>query len=155
MAVNTNDFIYLLSGAALANQGTLTFAGSGGVLYNGGAAPSFVNTGLIVKSSAGTTTLGDTLAFNNLGTVDVQAGTLALPTNFTNNGTLKGVGSVTVSGTLTNAGTVAPGASPGTLSLNGNYAQAAGGRFAVELQSLATHDLFNITGTAALGARWR
>ena len=155
VAVNTNDFIYLLSGAALANQGTLTFAGSGGVLYNGGAAPSFVNTGLIAKSSAGTTTLGDTLAFNNLGTVDVQAGTLALPTNFTNNGTLKGVGSVTVSGTLTNAGTVAPGASPGTLSLNGNYAQAAGGRFAVELQSLATHDLFNITGTAALGARWR
>ena len=152
VAVSTNDFIFMTNGATLANQGTLNFSANGGVVYNGGAGPSFVNTGLIVKSGGtGTTTIGDTLAFNNLGTVDVQAGTLALPSNFTNNGTLKGNGTYSVSGTLSNAGTVAPGASPGTLSLTGSYAQAAGGSFAVELQSVSTHDLFNITGTAALG----
>ena len=81
----------------------------------------------------------------------MQTGTLALPTNFTNNGTLKGSGTFSVSGTLTNAGTVAPGASPGALGLSGNFAQAAGGSFAVELQSLASHDLFNVSGRAALG----
>jgi hypothetical protein len=147
----TGDYLYLLSGATLANAGTLNFSANGGVLYNGGAQPSFVNTGLITKTgAAGTTTISDTLAFDNLGTIDVQTGTLALPGNFTNRGTLTGVGSYAVAGTLNNAGTVAPGASPGTLALSGNYAQAAGGTFAVELASLASHDLFNVTGAAAL-----
>ena len=152
VAVNTNDLLYMQSSATLANQGTLNFSGNGGVVYNGGTLPSFVNSGLIVKSGgAGVTTIGDSLAFNNLGTVDVQTGTIALPTNFTNNGTLKGVGSYSAGGTLSNAGTVAPGASPGTLGLTGNYAQTGAGIFAVDLQSMATHDLFNISGTAALG----
>ncbi len=149
---NTVDFLYLLSGAALANQGTLNFSANGGVFYNGGAAPSFVNTGLITKTgAAGTTTIGDTLGFDNLGVIDVQTGTLALPSNFSNQGTLMGSGSYAVSGTLSNAGTLAPGASPGTLGLSGNYAQTAAGTFAVELESLGSHDLFNITGAAALG----
>lgn len=153
-AVNTGDFIYMTSGATLANQGTLNFSGNGGVAYNGGALPSFVNSGLIVKSGGtGVTTIGDTLAFNNLGTVEVQTGTIALPTNFSNAGTLKGVGSYSLGGTLSNAGTVAPGASPGTLGLTGNYAQTGAGIFAVDLQSVSTHDLFNISGTAALGGK--
>ena len=150
IAWNTGDLIYLQSGAAFNNQGTLNFNAGGGVAYNGGAAPSFVNTGLIANTSSATTTLGTGTGFVNQGTVDVQQGTLVLPTNFTNNGTLKGAGTFNLSGTLTNAGTVAPGASPGTLTLVGNYAQAAAGSFAVELQTLALHDLFNISGTAAL-----
>jgi hypothetical protein len=46
---------------------------------------------------------------------------------------------------------LAPGASPGTLTLAGNFLQAAGGTLAVELQSLALHDLFIVGGSAALG----
>ena len=152
LAWSTADTLYLMSGAAFVNQGTLDFAADGSVLYNGGAAPVFTNSGLIVKSGGtGTSTIGNTLNFDNQGTIDVQSGTLALPTNFSNHGTLKGTGSYAMAGTLFNAGTVAPGASPGTLTLQGHYEQAAAGSFAVDLQSMASHDLFTISGTAALG----
>lgn len=151
LAWNSANALYLQNGATLANAGTLDLRTDAGIFYNGGAATSLVNTGLVLKSGgAGTATIGDGTGFNNLGTVDVQSGTLALPGNFTNLGTLKGVGSYSVAGTLTNAGTLAPGASLGTLALVGNYAQTAGGSFAVDLQSLASHDLFNVSGTAAL-----
>jgi hypothetical protein len=151
VAWNTNDFLYLLSGGTFNNAGTFNFAADGAIVYNGGAAPSVSNTGLIVKTAGtGTSTIGNTLNFSSQGTIDVQVGTIALPANFSNNGTLKGTGTFSVSGTLGNAGTVAPGASPGTLALSGSYAQAAAGTFAVELESLASHDLFNVSGTAAL-----
>ncbi len=153
---STDDTLYVASGATLTNAGTLNFGADGDVLYNGGALPSFVNTGLITKSGgAGTSTIGDNLAFDNQGSIDVQAGTLALPTNFNNAGTLQGSGSYSVAGTLVNAGMVAPGALPGastgTLGVLGNFAQAPGGTFAVDLESLASHDLFNVSGMAALG----
>ena len=148
----TTDTLYLMSGAALLNQGTLDFAADSAVVYNGGAATTFTNTGLLLKSGgAGTTSIGSGLNFDNQGVVDVQTGTLALPANFSNNGTLMGTGSYAVAGTLFNAGTVAPGASPGTLALAGNYLQGAGGSFAVDLESLASHDLFNVSGSAVLG----
>jgi hypothetical protein len=154
LAWNSANALYLQSGASLANAGTLDLRTDAAIFYNGGAATSFVNTGLVLKSGgAGTATIGNGTGFNNLGTVDVQSGTLALPGNFTNLGTLKGVGAYSVAGTLTNAGTLAPGASPGTLALLGNYAQVAGGSFAVDLQSLASHDLFNVSGTAALNGQ--
>ena len=154
VAWNTGDALYLTSGATLRNQGLMNFNANASVFYNGGSQPSFVNAGLITKTgAAGTTTIGGTLGFDNLGTIDVQVGTFALPPNFTNNGTLMGLGTYSVAGTLTNAGTVAPGASPGTLNLSGNYAQAGAGIFAVELQSSSVADLFNISGSAALGGQ--
>ena len=151
VAWSTGNVLFLQSSAELRNQGTLDFSADGGVLYNGGAQPTFVNTGLIVKSGgSGTTSIGNTLGFDNQGTIDVQTGTIALPGNFSNNGTLKGSGTYSVSGTLSNAGTLAPGASPGLLSLAGSFAQTAAGTFAVELESLLSADRFNITGSAAL-----
>ena len=81
--------------------------------------PPVSNTGLIVKKAGtGTSTIGNTLNFDNQGTVDVRVDTVALPSNFSNNGTLKGAGTFSVSGTRANAGTAAPGASPGTLALS-------------------------------------
>ena len=154
-AWTNTDPLYLQNSAVLLNQGTLHFSADSSVFYNGGAAPSFVNTGLIIKSGgAGTTTIGDNLGFDNQGTIDVRTGTIALPTDFSNSGTLRGIGSYSVSGTLSNAGTVAPGASSvaslGNLELIGNFAQVGGGTFAVDLQSLTSHDLFNISGSAVL-----
>jgi hypothetical protein len=151
LAWTTGNALYLQNAAVLANAGTLDLQADTAVLYNGGATPTLLNTGLIVKSGgSGTATIGNGVAFDNLGTVDVRSGTLALPTNFTNRGVLTGTGSYAVAGTLNNAGTVAPGASPGTLALAGSYAQAAAGTLAIELTSLASHDLFTIIGTAAL-----
>jgi hypothetical protein len=152
IAWGTTEALYLQSGGVLLNAGTMDFSADASVVYNGGAGPSFTNTGLIVKSGGtGTTTIGSTLNFDNQGTMDVQSGTLALPGNFSNHGTLKGTGTYALVGTLLNAGTVAPGASPGTLSLAGSYEQAAAGSLAVDLQSLASHDLFNVSGAAVLG----
>jgi PEP-CTERM motif len=118
-----------------------------------GGAANLTNNGTISADvSGGTITVAPNGALVNSGTLNTATGaTIILPNNFTNNGLIKGTGTFNVPGTLTNAGTVAPGASPGTLALTGNFAQAATGAFAVELQSLANHDLFNITGTAALG----
>ena len=51
---------------------------------------------------------------------------------------------------LTNNGHVAPGASPGTLTINGNFAQGVAGFFDVEIGTLAANDKLLINGTAAL-----
>lgn len=140
--------------AKLQNDGTIDIAADMQFVNNGGT-PTFVNAGLIRKSGGtGTSTIGNGLGFDNKGSIDVRNGTLALPANFANSGVLAGIGSYSVSGTLTNAagGKVAPGPLPGTgtLALAGNFMQAAGGTFAVDLESLASHDLFKVGGTAAL-----
>ena len=42
------------------------------------------------------------------------------------------------------------GRKTGTLRLTGSFVQLGGANFAVDLESLASHDLFNISGSAAL-----
>jgi PEP-CTERM motif len=159
--INLND-----PGARLAVEGTGVTTLAAGVTVRGqgnigqpvivGGTNTLIGKGLISADVAGGTlsivSPAGSGTFVNNGTLNTTTGaTMALPTNFTNNGLMKGTGTFNVPGTLTNAGTVAPGASPGTLALTGNYAQSAAGMFGVELQSLASHDLFNVTGTTALG----
>jgi fibronectin-binding autotransporter adhesin len=81
---------------------------------------------------------GGTLIVDNIlgGTVDVRAG-----------GRLAGTGTV---GGLSIAGIVAPGNSPGTLTVNGNVSFAAGSTYAVELGAAGTTDRINASGTATL-----
>jgi hypothetical protein len=102
------------------------------------------NQGTINRTtSSGTATFFT--AVSNSGTINVDSGTLLFDSGLTQTaglttvdagatlggavalqgGTLKGAG--TASGSVTNTGgTVAPGASPGKLSIGGNYAQSAG-----------------------------
>jgi carbonic anhydrase/acetyltransferase-like protein (isoleucine patch superfamily) len=140
----------LTLGAGITVRGHTGYIGQ--QAFIGGTA-NLINNGTISADvSGGTISVVPNGTLTNNGTLNTAAGaTLALPLNFINTGLMKGSGSFNVPGTLTNAGTVAPGASPGTLALNGNYTQTSAGTFAVELQSLAVHDLFNISGTAALG----
>ena len=152
VAWGTTNAWYLQGGATLRNSGRMEFSADSAVAYGGGAAPSFVNDGLIVKTGGdGTLAIGNSLGFDNRGTVDVQRGTIALPDNFTNHGTLTGSGAFAVNGTLTNEGHVAPGASPGTLTLFGHYLQGAAGSLDVELQNPGSADLFIVNGNATLG----
>ena len=78
----------------------------------------------------------------------------ALATSSTLNiqgGTLKGSGTVT--GGVSNGGTVAPGLSPGILNVVGNYSQTAAGKLAIELNGTTVgtqYDQLNVTGTVAL-----
>jgi hypothetical protein len=165
-----------ISGASFVNEGTVNWSGgtvgiNGGVSAvnkglweatsdntlssTGGPATSFVNEGTFRKSAGtGVTTIspGVGLTFSNTGLMEVLSGTIQVPNGWTNNGTLAGTGTIQTLSTLTNAGTVAPGAigSTGTLTVVGNYAQSAAGTLAIQLASSSAFDLLNITGTAAL-----
>jgi len=67
-------------------------------------------------------------------------------------GILQGTGTVT--GNVTNtSGTVAPGASPGTLVINGNYVQGSDGNLFIELAGFGQgteFDFLDISGTATV-----
>ncbi len=59
-------------------------------------------------------------------------------------------GTATITGGLTNNGTLGPGTSVGTLNISGNYAQSSGGKLQVELASPTNFDRLQVNGNAAL-----
>ncbi len=110
---------------------------------------------------------GNTLAFNNL--LDLNGNTLTktgLGTIAVNNDLLSGNGGTldcaqgvcsgvgTISGNVnTSGGTIAPGNSPGTLTIDGNYNQTSGGTLAIEIGGTSAgidHDVLNVLGDASL-----
>ena len=62
--------------------------------------------------------------------------------------TLTGAG--TIGGSVVNAGTVAPGGSPGDLTISGAYTQAATGTLAIELDGATAFDRLLVSGAATL-----
>jgi hypothetical protein len=91
---------------------------------------------------------------NGGGTVAVRQfglpGTLTIPPT----GALRG--GLRVLGSVVNAGTVAPGASPDIVTIVGNYTQLPGSTLEIEVGGLTPgveHDLLVVTGTATLGGR--
>ena len=147
------DSLGLGGGGVLRNEGVMDFGSDAGVLWNGfqGQA-SFVNAGLIVKTAGdGTTALNSPVyAFSNPGTIQVQSGAIALPANFVNTGTLMGNGRFIAPG-LINQGVIAPGNSPGLLTLDGSLTLGATGALAIELENLQSFDQLLATGPVALG----
>lgn len=68
-----------------------------------------------------------------------------------NNGVLSGNGSLTASrGIIHNGGTISPGNSIGTLTINGNYRQESQAKLLIEVASPAGNDLLAINGSASL-----
>jgi phage baseplate assembly protein gpV len=109
--------------------------------------------------NAGTVLVGDGSTFSTPGDYTQSAGrtqleaggTLAGTTVLINGGTLAGDG--TVNADVVNGGVVAPGTSPGALTIDGDYTQTTDGTLAIELAGLtpgAEHDQLIITGTATL-----
>jgi subtilase-type serine protease len=72
----------------------------------------------------------------------------AAPPRSAANGLLKGIGTL---GSTRVDGTIAPGNSIGTLTINGNYVQGATGVYAAELAPGGRSDQLHVTGTATLG----
>jgi len=99
---------------------------------------------MALTQSSGTTSLTAQL--------DVT-GTIADPRFVLNGGTINGSG--TLKGKLqNNGGTVAPGNSPGTLTINGAFEQAAGGTLAIEIGGTTAgtdNDRLHVTFPATLG----
>jgi len=87
----------------------------------------------------------------------LHGGDASFPSFTLNGGALQGTGTVSVAGTLTSSGTVAPGLSAGTLNLAGNYTQTAAGTLDVELAGRNTgeFDVLAVTGTASLNGTLR
>ncbi len=113
---------------------------------------------------------GGSLAYTGTGagTVQVDANPVAMTGNLAAGQTLRIVGSVnsgtianagritgsgTINGSLENAGVVAPGESPGTLSITGSYVQTGGGRLEIEVAGTGAgqHDTLAVGGSANLG----
>lgn len=89
-----------------------------------------------------------TVIANGVVTIDDVAGKF---TNF-GTGTLSGNG--TIKGNLVNSGTVNPGNSPGTLTVDGNFTQDLTGKLIFELGGYdqgTSYDYLHITGIATLG----
>lgn len=138
---------------------TLTGANTGNnslsPLIADAAAAAGSNVVNVAKSGAGKWILAGNNTYT--GTTTVNAGTLLI------NGTQTGAGLATVAtgatlggtgtlgGALSNNGTVSPGASVGTLSVNGNTTMGANSRLAIELLG-ATADKLAITGNFDLSA---
>lgn len=144
--------IFMISDAKLVNNGKISATSDNSISFGGGVNSTITNNGLIEKTGgSGTTTLASGIGLDNNGTINVLSGTIALPSAFTNDGTLGGTGTFS-STNLTNGGFIAPGApgSTGTLALTGNYTQTAFGTLATQLASTGSFDLFNISGSAAL-----
>lgn len=139
------------NGATIENPGRIEVWNAGDIVWGFGGQPKLDNTGQF-KSIGGFETDLSSLAVTNSGRMQVEnASTIRLPANFNNTGILTGVGAFALAGTLSNAGTVAPGLSPGTLSVAGSFQQLGAGTLAVELQDLARHDLLLVSGNATLG----
>jgi hypothetical protein len=150
---------------------TVDITGRAGLSNAGGVGTALENAGTL-KKTAGVQTDISGVPFTNTGTVSVEAGTLhftssyALTAGSTNlgggalvadmgldiqGGTLTGGGSVT--GDVTNGGTVSPGASTGTLTIAGDFTQQATGTLAMEVGGIepgSEFDRVQSTGTANL-----
>ena len=145
-----------LEGGVLNIASTFAMGGAGiqaGVNDTGGSPEVHVlSTGSLTRdTSTGAAAIGPTL--NNSGTVSAKTGTLVLGDGLTqasgavttvsagaeldgavtlNGGSMRGNG--TLGGPVVNvAGTVAPGASPGTLTITGDYTQEPGGTLAEDI----------------------
>ena len=129
----------------------------GSLKYTGtGAGTVQVNGGLNMTGDIGS---GQTLRLlsgvnspplNNAGTIALTGGVLNT-SSLTNTGRLAGIGIVT--GSVNSSGAVAPGASPGTLTINGSYSQSAAGSLEIEVEGtgIGQFDKLAIGGNATLG----
>ncbi|MCI5052099.1 MAG: autotransporter-associated beta strand repeat-containing protein [Simkaniaceae bacterium] len=134
--------------SVLASGGTYDIAANKELTFAGGMSGS----GTLTKTGSGNMTVtGNGSGFT--GTTNFNSGTLTVsgsmggPVVMASGTTLKGTGSV---GGCTNSGNLEPGASIGTLTINGDFTQTSAGTLNVEISPSAADKLV-VTGTANLG----
>ncbi len=138
--------------------------------------PKFINEGLLKKSAgAGSSSLA--VSFTNSGTVTVESGTLGIGSTFVqtagstslDGGNISAAGSMTINGgVLAGTGVIngnvlidsdhtnaimAPGHSPGSIIINGNYTQTTDGTLNMQIAGLTPgtqYDQLIVNGTATL-----
>jgi len=156
-------------GARFVNRAGAVFDVQNDRSYSSG---TFENAGTFRKSD-GPAVSTFSAEFNNSGTVEALSGTLRFNGPYTQTagltyvdtgsfevstsyvlllrgGTLGGPGSI-VADVVNYAGDVSPGASPGTFSISGTYAQGGRGSYSVEIENIGSYDILDVTGHADLG----
>ena len=143
--LNSGSSATIYAGGTLNNSGTLNH--TSGALENRG---QITNSGQFVTFAGAVVTGGGTYT-QTAGTTRVDGSMTQGAVNI-NGGVLQGVGTITAPVT-NNGGILAPGNSPGTLTIVGNYTQTALGTFQAEIGGLTAgtqHELLAIFGTATL-----
>lgn len=139
-------------------NGTERFVNAGTLNYNSGGTgyldAVFENTGTLNVTPGSMSTLVLSNSSANDGTINIgDTSTLRLNSGYTNNGILMGKGTIDMGqGTLTNNGSIRPGASPGTLTINGNLVLSSSSILDIELAgtSPGLFDVLNVYGNASL-----
>jgi hypothetical protein len=138
----------------ITNEGTLIANQSTALTINPAGSEAFLNRGTVrIEAGSQMTVTGSNQVQDDLTAKTIVHGTLTVPVLDLQAGLLAGNGRVI--GAVNNAGgTVAPGASPGTLIVQGNYTQGENGTLALEINGPlqgVQHDWLSITGNANLG----
>ncbi len=133
----------------IANAGTLMFDQR----VDGIAAITLTGTGQLTKIGNGSLTLGSQPSFTGATAVNagrlILAGSLPSAVTVGSGATLGGVGTI-ASLAVATGGTVAPGNSPGTLAVTGNFTQASGSTYLAETTAAGLSDRIVVGGTATL-----
>ena len=153
----STGYLYLYGDSTLNNMaaGVIDFQNNAIISYSGGGAFSFNNAGLLKKTAiAGITYIYPPTT--NSGVIDVMIGEIefigSLGLTNTIDGIVKGIATIDLppAANFTNDGTFAPGNSPGTLTVLGDFKSSATSFLDIELDGLVQgteYDLLNITGT--------
>jgi hypothetical protein len=162
------------NGSVFTNQNLFYDLASGNKsIASQGGSFTFTNNGTYLKSANGTTTIG--ADFVNNGTLHIAAGQVVFASGFTNNGAVKvtnganaqfstplnfgvnaplqGTGTINAP-SVTAAGVVAPGVSPGTLTLTGNLTLLNTSTLLIEIGGRSqglNYDFLNVGGIGTLG----
>lgn len=157
---NIGQAVFAAGNNTLVNKGLILADVDGTTLTisnpaNGGGS-SLVNDGVLRAVNGATLTVATPFTNGATGRITAAANSRGkLQTNtFSNAGLIEGDGtleSLTPASALVNAGTLAPGVDAiGTLNLLGSYTQAAGGALDIELNSLLSADLLQVSGAGNL-----
>lgn len=154
--LDLGGFSQAIASVALAG-GTLTNGALAGAVTSSGGTIDRLGGSASVTTQSGVTTLTGTNAYT--GPTAVNGGTLVVNGSITGSSAVTVAAGATIGGSgqlpsLTVAGTLAPGNSPGTLTVNGNLTLSAGAVYLAEVQG-AVSDRVVVTGTAALAGTLR
>jgi hypothetical protein len=147
---SSDESLQTANGARFTNDGVFDVSTDADLAQAAGMPGTFVNNGRFVKSGgSGETSLRD-VNFSSSGVIDVRSGTIVLPNNFQNTGVLTGTGTFALAGMLNNDGHVAPGESPGTLTIDGHFVQNDDGVLDIEVNSASLYDRLVVKGLVML-----
>ncbi|MBK8832296.1 MAG: hypothetical protein IPN60_15850 [Saprospiraceae bacterium] len=117
------------------NSGTFLLSGNTSFQHGIPGAGIFTNNGTVTKTSSGNTDL-DVITVNNNGTFNCNAGTISNNNDIFNNNPgsfIKGTATFDNINAFVNDGTIAPGNSPGILTINGQQPFSANSTLQIEM----------------------